>query len=107
MKKNQFCKLSSWILGALVAGACLFPAVSQAAEWPARPVELIVPYRAGGDTDFHARTYAKYLEKELGITFTVINMEGAEAVSPCSICPHPVRTAIESCSTRTPTCSLT
>jgi tripartite-type tricarboxylate transporter receptor subunit TctC len=51
--------------------------VPEAADWPTRPIELIVPYRAGGDTDFHARTYAKYLGKVLGGTVTVINMEGA------------------------------
>ena len=24
-------------------------------EWPARPITVIVPYGAGGDTDFNAR----------------------------------------------------
>jgi tripartite-type tricarboxylate transporter receptor subunit TctC len=79
MKKNLFRTLSFWVAGILAAGACAFPTLSQAAgaKWPTRPVELIVPFRAGGDTDFHARTYAKYLEKELGGTVTVINVEGA------------------------------
>lgn len=53
-------------------------AASQAAKvWPASGIELVVPLKAGGDTDFYARTYAKYLEKELGQTVTVINVEGA------------------------------
>jgi tripartite-type tricarboxylate transporter receptor subunit TctC len=77
MKTNVFRKLSLCLAGVLVAGACLFAAASHAADWPTRPVELIVPFRAGGDTDFHARTYAKYLEKEFGRPVTIINMEGA------------------------------
>jgi tripartite-type tricarboxylate transporter receptor subunit TctC len=79
MKKHLSLRLPFWLAGILVAGACLFPALSEAAaaKWPSRPVELIVPFRAGGDTDFYARTYAKYLEKELGTTVTVINVEGA------------------------------
>ncbi|WP_280515333.1 tripartite tricarboxylate transporter substrate-binding protein [Paenibacillus cisolokensis] len=40
-------------------------------------LELVVPYAPGGDTDFHARTYAKYLEKELGKPVVVVNMKGA------------------------------
>ena len=79
MKKAMFSKVSFWAIGLLVAGACLLPALAEAAaaKWPNRPVELIVPFRAGGDTDFYARTYAKYLEKELGATVTIINVEGA------------------------------
>lgn len=45
--------------------------------WPERTIEMVVPFKAGGDTDFYARTYAKYLEKELGQTVTIINTEGA------------------------------
>jgi len=77
MKKNVFRKLSFLLAGFLAAGACAFPALSQAAAWPGRSIEVIVPFRPGGDTDFYARTYAKYLEKELGTTITIINVEGA------------------------------
>lgn len=48
-----------------------------ATDWPKKTIELIVPFKAGGDTDFHARTYAKYLEKELGVSVIVVNIEGA------------------------------
>ncbi|MCL2122915.1 MAG: tripartite tricarboxylate transporter substrate binding protein [Desulfovibrionaceae bacterium] len=79
MKKPLFHRLSFGLVGLLAAGACLFPALVGAADvaWPKRPIELIVPFRSGGDTDFYARTYAKYLEKELGAAVTVINIEGA------------------------------
>ncbi|SNS04453.1 Tripartite-type tricarboxylate transporter, receptor component TctC [Anaerovirgula multivorans] len=46
-------------------------------EWPTKPIQLIVPFNAGGDTDFHARTYAKYLEPILGQPVVVMNVAGA------------------------------
>ncbi len=46
-------------------------------DWPAKPVQIIVPYGAGGDTDFNARTMAKYLEKELGKPVVVSNVVGS------------------------------
>ena len=50
---------------------------ADADQWPARGISLIVPFKAGGDTDYYARLYAQYLEKELGVTVTVVNTEGA------------------------------
>jgi tripartite-type tricarboxylate transporter receptor subunit TctC len=46
-------------------------------KWPTKPVQVIVPAGAGGDTDFNARTVSKYLEKELGKSFVVVNVKGA------------------------------
>ncbi|WP_319558879.1 tripartite tricarboxylate transporter substrate binding protein [Marispirochaeta sp.] len=45
--------------------------------WPTRAVTMVVPYGAGGDTDFNTRTFAKYLEKELGVPFAVTNIAGS------------------------------
>lgn len=49
----------------------------QAADWPSGPIKVIVPYGAGGDTDYNARTLAKYLEPELGVAMPVVNITGA------------------------------
>jgi tripartite-type tricarboxylate transporter receptor subunit TctC len=46
-------------------------------KWPNGPIEIVVPFNAGGDTDFHARTYAKYLEPILGAPVVVMNIAGA------------------------------
>jgi tripartite-type tricarboxylate transporter receptor subunit TctC len=46
-------------------------------DWPKKTIQVVVPFKAGGDTDFNARTYAKYLEKELGQPLVVVNTEGA------------------------------
>jgi len=46
-------------------------------NWPTRPVTIIVPLLAGGDTDFYARTYAPMLSEKLGQPFNVVNVDGA------------------------------
>lgn len=50
---------------------------SDSFDYPNKPIEVVVPFKAGGDTDFHARTYAKYLEPILGVPVVVINVDGA------------------------------
>lgn len=45
-------------------------------EWPAKAINLVVPWSAGGDTDFHARTLGQYLEAELGVAVNVVNTTG-------------------------------
>lgn len=49
------------------------------AEYPEKPIEIVVGYSAGGGTDIMARTVAKFMEKELGNGASVIvkNMPGA------------------------------
>lgn len=51
------------------------------AAWPAKTLTIVVPFNAGGDTDFHARNLASYLEKELGITVIVSNVAGANGTT--------------------------
>ena len=46
------------------------------ADWPTKSINIVVPWSAGGDTDFHARTLGQYLEKELGVSVTVVNTTG-------------------------------
>jgi tripartite-type tricarboxylate transporter receptor subunit TctC len=45
-------------------------------NWPTRPVQIVVPFNAGGDTDFYARLYARFLTEHLGQQFIVSNMPG-------------------------------
>ena len=60
---------------AVVAGA----PVAQA-EFPERPVTLIVPWSAGGGTDATARIIASLLEDELGQPVNVVNRTGGSGV---------------------------
>ena len=54
------------------------PARAQAQNWkPTRPINLIVPWAAGGSTDQITRVTAAELEKVLGQTIVIVNQPGA------------------------------
>ncbi|WFA08071.1 tripartite tricarboxylate transporter substrate binding protein [Tissierella sp. Yu-01] len=46
-------------------------------DWPTKSVEIVIPFSAGGDTDFNARVLAKHLEAKLGKPFAVTNVTGS------------------------------
>src|SRR5881296_568946 len=62
----------------LIAGAlaALLPLAAGAA-YPERPIKLIVPWAAGGDTDNIFRPFAQLLQKHLGQTVVIANVGGA------------------------------
>ncbi|MBS1230907.1 MAG: tctC2 [Proteobacteria bacterium] len=62
------------IAAALAATSVAFAA--DATKWPTRPVQVIVPAGAGGDTDFNARQMARYFEKIAGKPMVVTNVNG-------------------------------
>jgi len=65
--------LSLSIIAALVALA----GPLHAADWPTRPVTVIVPFGAGGNTDMMARLGAQHLTAKLGQTFVIENKPSA------------------------------
>src|SRR5262245_26689414 len=52
-------------------------ASAPAQEYPSRPVEVVVPFTAGGGTDLLARLLCDGLSKRLGQAFVVLNRPGA------------------------------
>ena len=67
----------SFVTVAAAAGVGLAaPSFAQQA-YPARPVHLIVPYAAGGGTDFFARLVAASMSTTLGQQLVVENRPGA------------------------------
>ena len=57
--------------------SCLFVAASASAAYPDRPVKMIVPWPAGGDTDNIFRPFAPLLQKQIGQTVVIANVGGA------------------------------
>jgi len=45
-------------------------------DYPTKPIEIVVPAKAGGDTDLYGRLIAQYMEKDLGVSVTVSNVVG-------------------------------
>ena len=50
--------------------------IAKPAGYPARPIEIIVPFAAGGGLDIAVRLLGKYVEKELGQRIVVSNKTG-------------------------------
>jgi tripartite-type tricarboxylate transporter receptor subunit TctC len=71
--------LDQVVIGGFACVAALFIAVaSHAAEFPARPLRLVVPYAAGGPTDVVGRMVADFLSKDLKQAAFVENKPGAQ-----------------------------
>ena len=68
------------IIRALAALAAVTCATVALAAYPERPIQLIVPWAAGGGTDATARIIGTLLEKELGQPVTVVNRTGGSGV---------------------------
>lgn len=45
--------------------------------YPSDSIQIVVPVKAGGDTDANARLLTKYMEKELGVAMPVVNVSGS------------------------------
>ncbi len=78
LKRKSFLLLMALILavGLIAAGCGGGEGTEGKVEYPTKPITLIVPWNAGGDTDAIFRTIGKYLEKELGQTIVVQNIGG-------------------------------
>lgn len=71
-------QLANIALGAAVALAATGLCGAALAEWkPDRPINIIVPWSAGGSTDQVTRVVAPLLEEALGTEIVVVNQPGA------------------------------
>jgi tripartite-type tricarboxylate transporter receptor subunit TctC len=65
-------RIAAFLLASLVLASA-----SVTAAYPDRPVKLIVPWGAGGDTDVIYRALQPFLQKHLGATVVIANIGGA------------------------------
>jgi tripartite-type tricarboxylate transporter receptor subunit TctC len=59
----------------------MFPSAILAADYPTKPIQLVVPYAAGGATDVVARGLAKVSPKHIPQPFVVVNQPGGAAIT--------------------------
>ena len=75
MTRRNFLQLLSASLGAVI-----FSKSTRAADFPTRPIRLIVPFPAGGPTDIIARLMAQSMSETLGQPIVIENRGGAGGV---------------------------
>jgi tripartite-type tricarboxylate transporter receptor subunit TctC len=81
MRKNR-------VLRCLFFAAMFAATTAGAADYPNRPIKLIVPYVAGGPTDAQARLFAEYLGRDLKQTVIVENKGGAQGAIGAEAVAH-------------------
>jgi tripartite-type tricarboxylate transporter receptor subunit TctC len=81
MRKNWalLCAFFMAVFAATTAGA---------ADYPNRPIKLIVPYVVGGPTDAQARLFAEYFGRDLKQTVIVENKGGAQGAIGAEVVAH-------------------
>jgi tripartite-type tricarboxylate transporter receptor subunit TctC len=70
-RRRQLSAMALALLGMTTTG------FAQTANWPQRPIKLVVPFSAGGNTDSIARLTAERLSQSLGQPVIVDNKPGA------------------------------
>jgi tripartite-type tricarboxylate transporter receptor subunit TctC len=71
--------------GAAIAAGTLTGAFAQAAAWPTKPVNLVVPFPAGGGTDAFARPLSAQFARLTGRQLVIDNRGGAGGTVGASI----------------------
>ncbi|MBB4267963.1 tripartite tricarboxylate transporter substrate binding protein [Roseospira visakhapatnamensis] len=69
-------KWTTMLSGAVVATAVAFAGAAGAADYPNKPIELVVPYSAGGGTDLVSRAFADAAKAHLPQPIGVVNKTG-------------------------------
>ncbi|MCD0502062.1 Bug family tripartite tricarboxylate transporter substrate binding protein [Bordetella petrii] len=68
--------IRKYLVPLVLSAAALLPTASHA-EWPDKPVTIIVPWAAGGSTDILARLLSEHMSLSLGQPVVVENRSGA------------------------------
>ena len=74
-------KKLSTLLTALLFSLAVLPMAAFAADYPTKPITLVVPYGAGGSADLAGRTLATAAQDALGQPVLVVNKTGASGAT--------------------------
>jgi tripartite-type tricarboxylate transporter receptor subunit TctC len=77
MIKSRICRLAGVALASMLASS---PLVAQPADYPDRPIELVIPYGAGGGNDLTARVMSSVAADYLGQPVIIRIRPGAGSV---------------------------
>jgi len=80
MSKSRAKRITSEVLISLFGLLNATQAAHAQAEYPNRPIKVVVPYTAGGNVDITARVYSKKLSEQLGQQVIVENRPGASTI---------------------------
>lgn len=69
--------MKKYVILAAATLLALAPLAFAASSYPDRPIKMIVPWAAGGDTDSIYRSFAPLLQKYIGQPVVVANVKGA------------------------------
>src|SRR6201985_3521499 len=75
-----------WVLISFILLGVASP--SPAADFPSRPIKVVVPYAAGCPSDVQARLIAEYLSRDLKQTVFVENKAGAQGAIGAEAVAH-------------------
>ena len=79
MKRSSFSTLKTVALAAALASG--FTLSAQAADYPSKTIQIVVPWKAGGGTDRIARGFAEALKAASGQSVVVVNVGGAGSIT--------------------------
>jgi tripartite-type tricarboxylate transporter receptor subunit TctC len=65
------------LLASLLMLWAIIPAISFAADYPSKPIQIIVPFSPGGGADTSQRTFNKYAAPLVGQTLVIVTKPGA------------------------------
>ena len=81
---------------ALIAAA-LMPSLVNAAQYPSRPIKIIVPFGPGGSGDITARLIGKQIEEKTKQAVVIDNRPGANGIIGTMAVKSPSPTATRCC----------
>jgi tripartite-type tricarboxylate transporter receptor subunit TctC len=77
-----------WLASSALLAVLIGTQNVQSQSWPQRPVKIVVPFNAGGNSDIIARTIAQPLSEAFGQQFFIENRGGAAGILAAEAVAH-------------------
>ncbi len=87
-EKDFILSFKNILISCLTFALLALSSLTQAQEWPTRPVKIVVPYPAGGGVDVLARALANQLQERWHQSVTIDNRPGANTLIGAELVAH-------------------